>query len=135
MRLYEILEPIAEYVRKLKKRETLTAKGEVRAIPGKTTDICSLKLKPNREYLVSASTDLGGTGFDPNAIMCAALEITGGVKIVGHYATRTITSAGGGCVVTRYVKIGDSAGVAKLSGYGYASGTYNYRGEIFAVEI
>lgn len=134
MRLYEILEPIAEYVRKLKKRETLMATGTVRAVVGGYVTICTLTLKPNREYIVFGASDLNGN-FNPKEIMVTGLSIKKAKIVRGTLATRTTNAAGGGCQATAYVKTGNDQAIAELYGYGYSAGTYNYRGDIIALEI
>lgn len=134
MRLYEILEPIAEYVRKLKKRETLTASGTVRAVVGGFATICTLTLKPNREYIIFGASDITGN-FNPKEIMNAGLNIKKAKIVRGTLITRTTNAAGGGCQATAYVKTGNDQAIAELYGYGYSAGTYNYRGDIIALEI
>lgn len=134
MRLYEILEPIAEYVRKLKKRETLTASGTVRAVVGGFAKICTLTLKPNREYIIFGASDITGN-FNPKEIMNAGLNIKKAKIVRGTLATRTTNAAGGGCQATAYVKTGNDQAIAELYGYGYSAGTYSYRGDIIALEI
>lgn len=132
MRLYDILEPIAEYVRKAKKRETLTAKGTVRAVVNGQTTICTLTLKPNREYVVVGSTSINISG---NGIMSCNISTRNATLIAGTDSARTTASGGGGCSTTIYVKTQEQVGTVALMGYGYVSGTYNYSGSIIAIEI
>ena len=132
MRLYEILEPIAEYVGKLKKRETLTAKGTVRATIGGYATICTLTLKPNRDYAVIGGTDISVSGND---VMNCALDVKNATIVGGTPGVRTTASGGGGCSTTIYVKTQGQEGKVNLIGYGYFSGTYNYSGSIIAIEI
>lgn len=134
MRLYDILQPIAEYVGRLKKRETLMATGTVRAVVGGYAAICTLILKPNREYIVFGASDLDGN-FNPKEIMSTGLKIKKAKVVRGTLATRTTNAAGGGCQATAYVKTGNDQAIAELYGYGYSAGTYNYRGDIIAIEI
>lgn len=132
MRLYEILEPIAEYVRKTKKRETLTAKGTVRAIVGGTVTICTLKLKPDREYMIVGGTDISIGGSE---IMNCYIDVKNATFIGGMQGVRTTASGGGGCSTTIYVKTQEQGGTIELKGYGYLSGIYDYSGSIIAIEL
>lgn len=132
MRLYDVLQPIAEYVRKLKKRETLTAKGEVRAVVGGNVTICTLTLKPNRNYVVIGGADIsiGGDGTTNCALGVRNAKIVGGLSGV-----RTTAASGGGCSTSIYVRTQDKEGLVLLQGYGYISGTYDYSGSIIAIEL
>ena len=132
MRLYEILEPIAEYVRKAKKRETLTAKGTVRAVVSGQATICTLTLKPNREYIVVGSTNINISGND---IISCTMSVRNATLIAGGSSAKTTAGGGGGCSTTIYVKTQEQGGTIILMGYGYISGTYNYTGSIIAIEI
>lgn len=88
MRLYDVLQPIAEYVNRAKRREVLTA-----------------------------------------------LTLGGNSQMIGRYTTRTSPVYGGGCVVSVYIKTGEKPDVITLSSYGSSTGTYYFRGEMFAVEL
>ena len=132
MRLYDILEPIAEYVRKAKKRETLTAKGTVRAIVGGTVTICTLKLKPDREYMIVGGTDISISGAD---VMNCFINVKNAILVGGIPSVRTTSSGGGGCSTTIYVKTQEQGGTIELKGYGYLSGIYDYSGSIIAIEL
>ena len=135
MRLYDILEPIAEYVRKAKKRETLTASGTVPVKEGQLVTMCALSLKPNREYLVIGGSDLR-PGFSSGSTCQAALVVSENAEIAfGNYSSRTVSNGGGGCVTSMYVKTADTKVNVDLLGYGYSPGTYGYRGSIIAIEI
>lgn len=112
MRLYDVLEPIVEYVRKLKKRETLTAKGTVRAIVG--------------------GTDISISGADT---MSCFITVKNAILVGGTPSVRTTSSGGGGCSTTIYVKTQEQGGTIELKGYGYLSGIYDYAGSIIAIEL
>lgn len=132
MRLYEILEPLAEYVRKAKKRETLTAKGTVRAVVNGHVTICTLTLKPNRNYVVIGGTDIN---IGSNGIISCAFDVRNAKIVGGMPSVRTTASGGGGCSTSIYVRTQDKEGLVLLYGYGYISGTYDYSGSIIAIEI
>ena len=132
MRLYDILRPIAEYVSKAKKRETLRASGTVRAVVNGTVNICTLTLKPNREYLVIGGAELTISGDN---IMTCSIDVKNATFFGGTSNIRTTAKSGGGCSTTVYVKTREQEGTVVLSGYGFVSGTYNYRGSLIAVEI
>lgn len=134
MRLYDVLQPIAEYVNRAKRREVLTATGNVRAINSKAINICSVNLKPNREYLITGSVDLS-INLDSSKVMNASLTLGGNSQMIGRYTTRTSPVYGGGCVVSVYIKTGEKPDVITLSSYGSSTGTYYFRGEMFAVEL
>ncbi len=55
--------------------------------------------------------------------------------MIGRYTTRTSPVYGGGCVVSVYIKTGEKPDVITLSSYGSSTGTYYFRGEMFAVEL
>ncbi len=135
MRLYEILEPIAEYVRKAKKRETLTASGTVPVKEGQLVTMCSLSLGSNREYMVIGASELE-VGFGSGSVCQAALKVSDNATIkFGNSNSRTVSNGGGGCVATVYVKTADTKVNVDVLGYGYSPGTYGYRGSIIAIEI
>lgn len=133
MRLYEILKPVVETVWKIRSRKVLKVSNTVQASYRKDTIVCTLKLtKPYTEYMVYGYVDCS---ISYDGAMSNALLVSGESEVAGGYVTQTCAQHGGGCVTARYVKTGQGATTLRLVSYGYVDKSYNFRGNIIAVEI
>ena len=110
----------------------LTASGTKAAVYKSQTEITNLKLYAGHVYLV-----MGMAQADANVSLISA-RITGFSSTYGTFfnlsESRTTGSNGGGCMTAAIASLTKDCTIS-LQGYGYDNATYNYIGNLLAIQL
>lgn len=112
----------------------LTASGSVQAKEGSYITVTSIKLPAGHTYLV-----IGSNQVSKNLTSVISSQLVGFNSTAETYSfylgdSRTTGTSGGGCLCAAIVSTKAECTIS-LKGYGYSSGTYDYIGKLFAIQL
>lgn len=112
----------------------LTASGSAQAKEGSYIIVTSIKLPAGHTYLVIGSNQVSG-----NLTSIISSQLAGFNSAAETYSfylgdSRSTGLSGGGCLCAAIVSTKAECTIS-LRGYGYSSGTYDYIGKLFAVQL
>lgn len=112
----------------------LTVSGSAQAKEGSYVIVTSIKLPAGHTYLV-----IGSNQASKNLTSIISSQLAGfnsEAEIYSFYLgdSRTTGTSGGGCLCAAIVSTKAECTIS-LQGYGYSSGTYDYIGKLFAVQL
>lgn len=112
----------------------LTVSGSAQAKEGSYVIVTSIKLPAGHTYLV-----IGSNQASKNLTSIISSQLAGfnsEAEIYSFYLgdSRTTGTSGGGCLCAAIVSTKAECTIS-LQGYGYSSGTYDYIGKLFAIQL
>lgn len=112
----------------------LTASGSAQAKEGSYIIVTSIKLPAGHTYLV-----IGSNQVSENLTSIISSQLVGFNSAAETYSfylgdSRSTGLSGGGCLCAAIVSTKAECTIS-LRGYGYSSGTYDYIGKLFAVQL
>ena len=110
----------------------LVASGTKASVYKSDVDITSLKLYAGHTYLVLGNTNVDASVSLISSRIVGPTSDYGTVSALGQ--VRTTGSNGGGCMTASIISLTEDFTIT-LRGYGYDNSTYNYIGNLIAIQL